>query len=308
MRLIDALRPADVAIFHEFQRPPYGGGNQFLLALCGELERGGLRVATNRIPRSARSCLFNSFNFDFDRLRAARRSSCRMVHRVDGPIGTYRGEGQDVDRRLAALNAELADATVLQSRYSLDAHRELGIELREPHVIMNAVDPSIFHPPPSSRARAPKLRIISTSWSANPNKGGDAYAWLDRNLDHSRYEYTFVGRVPVAFEHIRLLPPVASRPLAELLREHDVYLTASLHDPCSNALLEGLACGLPAVYARSGGHPEIVGDAGRGFDRVEEIPVLLELLARELDDRRNAISIPSLDDTTARYRAVLGVA
>ncbi|MGH3136152.1 MAG: hypothetical protein ACRDPV_06640, partial [Gaiellaceae bacterium] len=32
---------ADIAIFHEFSPPPYGGGNQFLLALRGELERRG---------------------------------------------------------------------------------------------------------------------------------------------------------------------------------------------------------------------------------------------------------------------------
>ena len=33
---------ADVAVFHEFHAPPYGGGNQFLLALVGELQRRGL--------------------------------------------------------------------------------------------------------------------------------------------------------------------------------------------------------------------------------------------------------------------------
>ena len=31
---------ADVALFHEFQPPPYGGGNQFLLALVRELGAG----------------------------------------------------------------------------------------------------------------------------------------------------------------------------------------------------------------------------------------------------------------------------
>ena len=36
--------------------------------------------------------------------------------------------------------------------------------------------------------------------------------------------------------------------LAELLRAHDVYLAPSRDDPCSNALLEALACGLPAAY------------------------------------------------------------
>ena len=40
---------ADLAVFHEFAPPPYGGGNQFLLALVGELRRRGLVVELNRL-------------------------------------------------------------------------------------------------------------------------------------------------------------------------------------------------------------------------------------------------------------------
>ena len=69
-----------------------------------------------------------------------------MVHRVDGPIGVYRGFDDGTDRRIEAMNAELAHATVLQSQFSLDAHRELGIRLVAPVVITNAPDPAIFHP------------------------------------------------------------------------------------------------------------------------------------------------------------------
>ena len=39
-----------------------------------------------------------------------------MVHRVDGPIGVYRGFDDGTDRRIEAMNAELAHATVLQSQ------------------------------------------------------------------------------------------------------------------------------------------------------------------------------------------------
>ena len=59
---------SDVAVFHEFHRPPYGGGNQFLLALVGEFERRGLTIETNRISGATPACLYNSFNFDFHRL------------------------------------------------------------------------------------------------------------------------------------------------------------------------------------------------------------------------------------------------
>ena len=294
---------SDVAVFHEFHRPPYGGGNQFLLALVGELERRGLSVETNRLSGATPACLYNSFNFDFARLRRFARDNVRMVHRVDGPVGAYRGFDDGTDRRIAAINA-LAHVTILQSQFSLEKHRELGIELRNSVVVHNAVDPAIFHPPPS-RTSGKRLRVITTSWSANPRKGSDVLAWLDRNLDFDAYEVTFAGNTEETFEHVQVVAPLASEELADLLRAQDVFLAPSRDDPCSNALLEGLACGLPAAFRRSGGHPELVGDGGLGFDDVEELPDVLERLRDELDERRARIFVPSLTDVADAYLAAL---
>ena len=297
------MRP-DVAIATELRPPPYGGSNQFLLALRGELRRRGLRVTDGRVPRRARSVLLHSYLSDL-----RRRPSGRVVHRVDGPIELYRGVDDRADRRIVDINARLADATILQSRYSLEAHRDLGLELRDPVVIPNAVDPATFHPPTEREPLAGRrVRVVATSWSDNPRKGGETYAWLARALDRERYEFTFVGRAPVPVEAEHALPPLGSEQLAEVLRRQDVYVTASLNDPCSNALLEALACGLPALYARSGGHPELVGEAGLGFDDREELPGLLDRLASELDERRAAIRVPSLAEVADRYLETLGLA
>jgi len=296
----------DVAVFHEFHPPPYGGGNQFLLALVAELRRSGLAVEVNRLSGRTPTCLYNSFNFDFLRLRRFARDGARMVHRVDGPIGVYRGFDDGTDRRIVEINHALADATVFQSRYSLDKHRELGFELRNPVVIPNAVDPAIFYRPPTREPLAGRrLRVITTSWSANPRKGADLLRWLDRNLDFDRYEVTFAGNTEAAFDRIRVVEPLASGPLADLLRAHDVYLAVSRDDPCSNALLEGLACGLPAAFLRSGGHPELVGKAGIGFDEPEELPDVLARFAVEIEERQAAIRVPALSEVAGWYSQVL---
>jgi SAM-dependent methyltransferase len=231
-----------------------------------------------------------------------------MIHRVDGPIGAYRGRDDGTDRRIQQINQELADVTVFQSRYSLDAHKSLGLDFKQPVAIMNAVDPGFFFPD-SRRGGLDKrkVRLISSSWSSNPNKGAATYQWLDKNLDWARFEYTFVGRSEASFQHIRVVPPVASRELADLLRQHDIYIAASLHDPCSNALLEALACGLPAIYAESGGHPEIVGGAGFGFSASESIPALLERLVHEYEERRRWIAIPTLAHVATQYLSVMGL-
>jgi glycosyltransferase involved in cell wall biosynthesis len=297
---------ADLAVFHEFRPPPYGGGNQFLLALVGELERRGLDVETNQLSGGTPACLFNSFNFDFSRLRRFARDGARMVHRVDGPIGVYRGFDDGTDLRILHINNDLADATVFQSQWSLDKHRALGLDLRDPVVIHNTVDPAIFHPPPK---REPldgrQLLVVVTSWSDNPRKGADILRWLDANHDHARVRLTFVGNTQVAFRRIRRIAAVPSRELAEILRAHDVYLAASRDDPCSNALLEGLACGLPAAYLRSGGHPELVGEGGIGYEDATELPKVFERLSAQLDARRAAIRVPALAKVADRYLEVL---
>jgi len=300
-------RAADISIFHEFKRPPYGGGNQFLLALRSELLRRELQVETNTISSRSRACLFNSFNFDFARLRTLRRSECRMVHRVDGPVGIYRGRDDGTDARIRAINDELADTTVFQSRYSLERHLELGLTFKDPSVITNAVDPRIFHPPAEPEPLASRrVRLIATAWSDNPNKGASVYSWLEDHLDWDRFDFTFVGRSPIRFKRIRMLSPLPSEALADVLREHDVFITASKHESCSNALIEALACGLPALYVRSGGHPEIVGNAGLGFEAPEELPMLLNQLVAEYEVHRGSISVPSLTDVADRYLVKMG--
>ncbi len=299
---------AELALFHDLQPPPTGGGSQFLRALVAELERRGLAVELNRISAETPACLFNSFNFDFARLRRFARAGCRLVHRVDGPIGVYRGFDDGTDVRIVEINRELASATIVQSRFSLDAHRQLGLELRAPVVIPNAVDPRIFFPPERREPLAGRrVRVIATSWSDNPNKGADVLSWLDRHLDRERYELTFVGRAPAALERARLVGPVGSRELADLLRAHDVYLAPSRNDPCSNALLEALACGLPALFLKSGGHPELVGEGGVGFGSTGELLEALDRLVDELDERRAAISVPTLAAVADRYLEVLGL-
>lgn len=300
--LARVLRAPDVAIAHTFRKPPYGGSNQFLLALRGELRRRGLRVGANVVGARTRACILNSFAFDEVALRTMLHAGCRVVHRVDGPVALYRGRDDGSDGRVQRLNEELAEATVLQSRYSLEASRAAGLEFRNPVVIHNAVDPKIFHPPElRARRDGHRIRLISSSWSDNPNKGAAALALLEHRLDWNRFELTFVGRSPVALEKGRMLPPVPSPELARLLRAHDAFIAPSRHEPCSNALLEALACGLPAVYRDSGANGELVGEAGVAFVDDDELPAAVEAIAVQLDDRRGRIAIPQLDEVADRY-------
>lgn len=307
--LISQLTSSDLSIFHEFEPPPAGGGHQFLRAFVAQAKARGLKVENNTISHTTRACLFNSFNFNDKRLlRIMKRDSVLYVHRVDGPVDTYRGRDDGVDRHIHAINQKIADKTIFQSHYSLEKHLQLGMQFREPIVIMNAADPQIFHP----RGRVSfsmdrKIRLIASSWSDNANKGAPVYKWLDENLDWTRFEMIFVGRSPVVFKNIHMMPAVDSFRMAELFRGHDVFLTASRNDPCSNSLIEALTCGLPAVHLQSGGHSEIVGQAGAGFEKVEQIPGLLEQIVKNYRSVQSIISVPSIEQVSELYLHTLGL-
>lgn len=304
------VHTADLALFHDFAPAPSGGASQALRALVGECRRRGLTVQRNVLTPGTRACLFNSFNFDFDRLRllASRAEGTRMVHRVGAVTSLYRGFDDGTDVRVAAINRELADATIAISHATVAMYREIGVELVDPHVIYNPCDARIFNAAgrePFDRER--KLRLIAVSWSSNPRKGGPVYRWLEEELDPERYELTFVGNTTETFRLARHLPPLPSRELADELRRHDVFVTATENDAYSNALVEALSCGLPAIYLDSGGSGEAVKEAGFAFRAKEEIPPLLDRLVGDYEQRQAAISLPSLEEIVDGYLDVLGV-
>lgn len=299
---------ADISIFHDFVPPPYGGGNQFLWGLRRELERRGWRIENNSISPTTRACLYNSFNFDVDRLAVMRRGGCRMVHRVDGPVTAYRGIDEGIDRQVWKVNHDSADVTVFQSNYSWRKHEEMGLQFRQPHVIRNAADPAIFH----ARDRrpfldGPRVRLIASSWSANVNKGAEVYEFLDRHLDFARFEFTFVGRTPVRFTNVTTVPPVGSEGVAAHLRSHDIFVIASRNEPCSNALIEALSCGLPVAYLDSGSHAEVVGEGGVPFRTPDEAPLAIDRIVAEHAVFASRVSAPRLPGVVDQYLALMGL-
>jgi glycosyltransferase involved in cell wall biosynthesis len=296
-----------VGLWHRFFKPPYGGGNQFMLALRKALQGRGISVSENRTESGIDALLVNSIHFDMERFRRQTpRGSVPVLHRIDGPIHLIRGFDREKDESCFRLNEEYADVTVLQSAWTYERIVEMGYKPVRPVIIHNAADPDIFHPPQGERlAMNRKVRLISTSWSGNPRKGGSIYKWIEAHLDWERFEYTFVGSVSEHFERIQHIPPVDSESLASILRQQDIFITASENDPCSNAVTEALSCSLPVLYLNDGGHPELVGHGGLPFSNTEEIPSRLDTLVEHQEIFRRLIVAPSLDDVADRYLSIL---
>lgn len=159
---------------------------------------------------------------------------------------------------MVIFNKLFVDGIIFQSNWRKKNNKKyFGISTKYETVVRNAPDNKIFNKV-GKKVFNPKekIKLIATSWSSNWRKGFDIYKFLDENLDFSKYEMTFVGNSPIIFKNIKWIKPVPSKKLAEILKQNDVYITASQNDPCSNSLIEALSCGVPAVALNDGGHPE----------------------------------------------------
>ena len=289
-----------VNIVFTIANTPKGGGNQFLRTLKDELFAKELY---SRVE-DADVILFNSHQ-DIEKVIKIKRKYPEklFIHRIDGPIRLYNKMSDRRDFITNITNRNVADATVYQSEWSKMANLEMGLEQNKyEKIIPNAVDCDIFNRQNKSEfSKNRKVRLIASSWSSNINKGFETYKYLDEHLDFSKYEMTFVGNSPIQFRNIRMVEPQASRELAKILKQQDIYITASKKDPCSNSLIEALACGLPAVCYKDGGHPEILKEAGVLFSKEDEIPALLNEIVENYDIYQGRIQIKGIADITAEY-------
>lgn len=273
-----------IALGQRIQDGPWGGGNRFNRALYEALIANGDEVVfgldhsdidiilitdprtrnplTALTPAGVRSYL-------------ACHSQTLVVHRInecDERKGT-----RTMNARLRIANA-LADHTVFIGGWlsSLDVwNRDTPMS-----VILNGADPSVFH----DRGQVPwsgqsPFRLVTHHWGAHVNKGFDVYSRLAA-LQDERFVLTYIGNLPshVRTGGMKLLPPLDGQELAQELRRHHGYVTASVNEPAGMHHIEGALCGLPLLYRQSGALPEYCRGFGEVFNGPEDVESALERL------------------------------
>lgn len=294
---------SSVSILYDFKDTPWGGGNSFLTALRSELQK---KNVYQEDPSEADIVIYNlnpGALFSVHRLFSFKKQHphIRIVARLDGPIFNIRGRDLIVDKMFFILIRELFDGVIYQSEWSLGKNRDLGLEPQTNEtIIYNGSNSEIFYSKQKDSASS-KTKLICTSWSPGLGKGFDLYKYLDENLDFDKYEFEFVGNSPYEFKHISMYPPLGHTELAEKLRDSDIFITASQNDPCSNSLIEGLSCGLPAVVLNDGGHPELVGKGGETFTGEEDVIPTIEQVSKNLDVYRDNINVETSASSATKY-------
>ena len=246
---------------------------------------------------------------------ARRRGIPLLVNQNGVGYPGWAGDGTEAfNRPLRQVLAE-AEHVLYQSEFCKRAADEwVGPPSGTWEVLYNAVDVERFTPAGTS-AGGPVLLL-----------GGDQYQAyrLELGLEtlaallpaHPDAELLVTGRLATPIHpiverlglggRVHVLGRYAQANAPEIFRRAHVLLHTKVNDPCPSLVIEAMACGLPVVYARSGGVPELVGDdAGigvphtDGFER-DDPPApeaLAEALSRVLADLSGYAS-------AARTRAV----
>jgi glycosyltransferase involved in cell wall biosynthesis len=303
-----------IHILYNFREQPWGGGNQFLKALKKTWEQSEIYT---ELPDEADAIIFNSFPSDsihyfFDLFKLKRSFPNKLiVYRLNGPYSFIRGNGKMIDYIIALFNKTLSDGIIFQSSWCKKNNDEyFGIKSKNSTVIFNASDDHFFYPRKEdySVVENKKINLIAVSWSSNMRKGFPIYEFLDQYLDFTKYEMVFVGNSPIPFKQIKSIDPVESKQLGEILRQQDIYITASQNDPCSNSLIEALSCGLPAVVLNDGGHPELVAGGGETFNSTDDLLDMIEKVASNLQEYQKNIPEFSIDKVAKEYlNFILGI-
>ena len=282
----------------------WGGSNQFVKILTEHLIQHGHKVTfTLKGDIDLILMIHPSYtgmrSYDINDIRSY--LSCHpatlMVHRVN-TCDERRGYGNENEIILGAN--KYANYTIFISSFLRDLYVHNGFDQKRPHcIILNGADEEVFNPENRVDWKpTDKLKIITHHWANAYTKGFDIYERLDLLLGtkpfSDLFEFTFIGNAPkgLHFKHTRVIQPLASLELAQAIKQHHIYLTATRNEPAGMHHLEGMRCGLPILYLNSGALPEYCSPYGIEFTLINFEEKLLAMREYYSELCQNVLKCP----------------
>ena len=263
---------------------PAGGGMKFAIGLKKFLNERGHQVEFESDINNPPDLYFifdprflnysrNWLTIDHVRyLQDVLKIKTPIVHRLND-IGAPKERPANYVIQMKEL-ANRATAAVHVSEFVKEYY---GEEIETPsYVIHNGVDRELFT---IRDYEFDKIKLVTHHWSNNHLKGWDIYQQIDEWLgDRDDIELNFIGNVAknIPLKNIKVHSPTHGTDMVNLLKQSNIYLTASRYEPCGNHYIEGVACGLPLLYHTDGGGVLSMKDFGLGY--------------KDFDDFKNKLS------------------
>ena len=238
----------------------------------------------------------------------AKRKGVKFIWNQNGvayPAWCPQGWKQ-INKPMAKIHA-CADYVFYQSHFCRwSASEFLGERQGPSEVLYNAVDTEVFKPLATDSVTGPLVLLLGGTQSqwyrlqvalevlAKILKHGleakllvsGRLCWRvdeSKALQEARAE---VERLGVS-GRVEFLGPYTQKQAPAVMNRAHILLHTKVNDPCPGLVVEAMACGLPVVYSKSGGVPELVGeDAGIGVESesnwYKDIPPDPELMAQAI--------------------------
>ena len=278
--------------------------------------------------------------------RWARRKGAKVVLNQNGvAYPAWYGPGWDRENAPMSRLIEIADHVFYQSAFcKLSADTFARPRAGSSEILFNAVDTGRFSPARAPAVRAGLTLLLGGSqdiWyrldtalqvlGLIVERGADArllitgrLRWIHQPDEARRQADARVSELGLA-DRVTFLGPYGQADAPDIFRRADLLLHTKYNDPCPAVVVEALASGLPVVYSRSGGVPELVGaDAGIGIDapldwerNIPPDPAAMADAVLTIADRRRvfaeaarqrAVDTLNIERWIARHRAVFEAA
>ena len=286
-----------ISIGSKIVQGPWGGGNLFAINISNYLKNRGhevyydltdpnldLILLTDPRSRSESSSTFN--HMEIEKYRKYVNPNVSVVQRIN-----------ECDERKNTENinnfyldaSKVVDHVVFVSTWLRNIYINIGMDIEKTSVILAGANKEIFSNVDGNYwDKNSPIKIVTHHWSSHKNKGFDIYKLIDEMIVSSKWKnkitFTYIGNLndDYNFHNSKIVKPLAGLALSSELKKHHIYVTASINEPSGNHHIEAAQCGLPILYAESGGIPEYCSEYGIGFN--EDFEVKLMELIKNYDD------------------------
>ena len=304
-----------ICITHKPEMTAFGGGNQFVLSLVKFLKKKNINICYTLEPdidlifvMDPRKLKYNKITTPMLVSYKKKYPDVKIVQRVndcDKPRGNV-----DVLDPLQFEAFKIDDFVVFVSDWTEDYYKNKGFEGYSTS-INNGCDQTIFTCKEYSPLK--KIKIVTHHWSDNINKGFKVYEYFDKLIEKNKnIEFTFIGRKfnsANKLKNIKVIGPFHGTELADKIKEHNIYITASQFENCPMHVVEALSCGLPILYHKNlGGGVEICKNYGEVYDDFDSLIKKLDLIVKNYEKYAKKIKddhkLFSSDIANKRYISV----
>ena len=274
---------------------PWGGGNLFAKNLIDYLTKNNIDVINDLYNEKIdvilmtdplKNSISTNYSFkDIENYKKFINPNVKIIHRINEC--DERKNTKTVNKEILYCNS-IADSTVFVSKWLKKIYENIGLENNN-RVIVSGSDREIFNNYGKQIwDGVSNIKIVTHHWGTNANKGFDIYKLIDEEIFEGKLkfvEFTYIGNLPKNFEFktTQYVKPLQGLALAEELKKHHIYLTASKNEPSGNHHIEGAQCGLPLLYINSGGVVEYCDGYGVPFENNKDFLDSLQNLIKNFD-------------------------